>query len=606
MANNIELARAYVTIVPSMEGSQQAIAEQMAGIETSMSDQGSSAGSSFGASFASGLVAAGSIALAIGSEIASGLAQGAQALAEFTTAGGQYADDVLTMSTNTHIAADELQAYMYAAELVDVSVETMTSTMARNIRSMSSAAEGTGAAAEAYAALGVAVTDQNGNLRDSQEVYWDLIDALGEVDDYTQRDSLAMTIFGRSAQQLNSLIAVGSEGMQEYASQAEAAGAILDGDTLDAFHNFDDVSHQLEQGMDAAKNALGTILLPILTEMGTSGVSLLGEFTNGILDANGDIEQMGEVVNQIAPRLSAMISEYLPSIVSIATTLISTLASALVSNLPTILSSAGEILRAIGQGIIDVMPSLGPVVADLIVGFVSFLLENLPAVISGAVSIVVAVCDGISRALPELIPSAVACVEQIVVALIDSIDLLLPAALELMLALALGLVACIPDLLNCIPTIADALRNELTEVGPSIANAALTWGADLIDNFISGITSGIGRLTDTVASIASTVSDYLAHSVPKKGPLAEGEMVWGSDMIDNFIMGINDEAPELEATLNRTLSIPSVMDAPNDVAYTPSGSSEGGNLVIPVYIGQEQLDTILIRSEQLATYRRGG
>ena len=99
MANNIELARAYVTIVPSMEGSQQAIAEQMAGIETSMSDQGSSAGSSFGASFASGLVAAGSIALAIGSEIASGLAQGAQALAEFTAAGGQYADDVLTMST---------------------------------------------------------------------------------------------------------------------------------------------------------------------------------------------------------------------------------------------------------------------------------------------------------------------------------------------------------------------------------------------------------------------------------------------------------------------------------------------------------------------------
>ena len=77
-------------------------------------------------------------------------------------------------------------------------------------------------------------------------------------------------------------------------------------------------------------------------------------------------------------------------------------------------------------------------------------------------------------------------------------------------------------------------------------------------------------------------------------------------MIDNFITGINDEAPELEATLNRTLSIPAVMDAPSDVAYTPSGSSEGGNLVIPVYIGQEQLDTILIRSEQLATYRRGG
>ena len=99
---------------------------------------------------------------------------------------------------------------------------------------MSSAADGTGAVAEAYAALGVAVTDSEGNLRDSQEVYWELIDALGQVESDTERDALSMQIFGRSAQDLNSLIAVGSEGMAEYAAQAEDAGAILSGDTLTA------------------------------------------------------------------------------------------------------------------------------------------------------------------------------------------------------------------------------------------------------------------------------------------------------------------------------------------------------------------------------------
>lgn len=106
------------------------------------------------------MASAGSIALSIGSQIASGLADGATALANFTAGGGAYADEVLTMSTNTHIAADELQAYMYAAELVDVSTSTLTSSMARNVRSMNSAADGTGAVAEAYAALGVAVTDR--------------------------------------------------------------------------------------------------------------------------------------------------------------------------------------------------------------------------------------------------------------------------------------------------------------------------------------------------------------------------------------------------------------------------------------------------------------
>ena len=45
--------------------------------------------------------------------------------------GSQYADEVLTTATVTGIATDKLQEYMYAAELVDVSVETLTSSMAK-------------------------------------------------------------------------------------------------------------------------------------------------------------------------------------------------------------------------------------------------------------------------------------------------------------------------------------------------------------------------------------------------------------------------------------------------------------------------------------------
>ena len=47
-----------------------------------------------------------------------------------------FADEVLTLSAKTNISTDALQGYMYAAELVDVSVETITKSMQRNIRSM--------------------------------------------------------------------------------------------------------------------------------------------------------------------------------------------------------------------------------------------------------------------------------------------------------------------------------------------------------------------------------------------------------------------------------------------------------------------------------------
>lgn len=599
---NIELARAYVTIVPSMEGSQQAIAEEFSNVD--FSDQGSVGGESFSSGFAGALASAGSIALSIGSQIASGLAEGATALANFTAGGGAYADEVLTMSTNTHIAADELQAYMYAAELVDVSTSTMTSSMARNVRSMNSAADGTGSVAEAYAALGVAVTDSDGNLRDSQTVYWELIDALGTVDDYTQRDTLAMTIFGRSAQDLNSLIAVGSEGMEEYAQQARDAGAILDGETLDAFGAFDDVTHQLDSGMQAAQNALGTILLPVLTEMGTSGVDLLGQFTNGILAANGDIGQMGEVINQLAPQLNSMIQTYLPTLVEVAVTLISTLANALISNLPILLSGAGEILRAIGSGIIQVLPELAPIAADLIVEFAFFVVENLPLVIDAAIQIIVAVCDGLAMALPELIPAVVEAVITIVETLIDNVDLLIPAALQLIIALADGLIQALPELIAAVPEIVGALVTELASMTQPFVDTALNWGSDIISGLVQGITNGISVVEGAVSNVASSIRDFIGFSEPERGPLSNFH-TYMPDMFDLLEEGIEDEAPGFEATLNRSLSMPAMLDG-SISEYSPSGTGSDGNLVIPINIGQERLDTIILTSEQLATYRRGG
>ena len=603
---NIELARAYVTIVPSMEGAQQAITEGLTGASGEAgSSAGSQAGNSFGTSFGGVLGTTGAIVAGVTGAMAAGVAAGTGALVSFTSSGAAYADEVLTMSTNTHIATDELQAYMYAAELVDVSTETLTSSMARNIRSMNSAAEGTGEVAEAYEALGISVTDADGNLRDSQEVYWQAIDALGEIDDATQRDALSMTLFGRGAQDLNSLIAVGSEGMAEYAAQAEEAGAILSEDTLGAFGEFDNVLQQVDSGVSAAKNALGTVLLPVLTQLGGEGVGLLGEFTNGILAANGDMDMIAQTIEGLLPQVEGLINEFLPTIISLGGSVVSTLIAAVLSNLGLILSTAGELLMTLCTGILQQLPSLAPIASNLVVGLVEFILTNLPLIIDSAIQIVVAVVNGISLALPRLIPAAVSAVTQVATALIDSIDLILPAAIELCLAIGLGMVAAIPDMIAMLPQIGWAIVTELVELGPALAEAALTWGADLIQSFIDGISAGIGRVRDAVSNIADEVRAYLGFSEPERGPLSNFH-TYMPDMFDLLTEGVEDGAPGFEATLNRTLSMPALGGAALDEGY---GSFGGGSEVmtpVNIFIGQEKLDTIMLRSAQNSTYRRGG
>lgn len=200
-----------------------------------------------------------------------------KALVSMSKEGASYADDILTQSTVTGIATDKLQEYMYAAELVDVSVETLTRSMKKNINAMKSAQNGSSSYVEAYNKLGVSVTDVEGNLRDSEAVYWEIIEALGKVENETERDALAMTILGKSAQDLNPLIEAGSDKMAALAKEAHEAGYVLSDEMLSKYGDYDDALQRLNNGATAAKNALGGILLPILTTLAQDGTSLLND-----------------------------------------------------------------------------------------------------------------------------------------------------------------------------------------------------------------------------------------------------------------------------------------------------------------------------------------
>ena len=159
-----------------------------------------------------------------------------------------YADEVLTMSTNTGVATDKLQEYMYMQELTDVSVDTLTSTMAKQIKSMGNAQKGTKDYTDAYSKLKVdAIDPVTGALRDSDTVYWELIDALGEMTNETERDMLSMQIFGKSAQELNSVIKIGSAGVAEFGQEAKDMGAVLDGDVLETLGEADDAFQRVDQ-----------------------------------------------------------------------------------------------------------------------------------------------------------------------------------------------------------------------------------------------------------------------------------------------------------------------------------------------------------------------
>lgn len=227
-------------------------------------------------------VALGNLAAEAATRLADAAADAVRALAEAGRAAAAYADEILTASTVTGLSTDTLQEYAYAAELIDTDLADVEKALGKNVKSMASAQAGSKSYAEAYEKLGVSVTDASGELRSSEDVFWDCIDALGKVENETEADAIAMQLFGKSARDLNPLIEAGSDGFRKFADEAHEAGAVLDGETLESLGEVDDSFQRLEQQTSAFQNAIGASIAPLLGTLAEGATNFLNAFTKAL------------------------------------------------------------------------------------------------------------------------------------------------------------------------------------------------------------------------------------------------------------------------------------------------------------------------------------
>ena len=183
-------------------------------------------------------------------------------LHEITLQAAADADELITQSMVTGLSTETLQQWKYAENLIDVSVGTMTGSLTKLTRTMYDAQTGNKAAAEAFAALGVSVTDSSGHLRDAESVFYEMIDALGNVESQTERDALAMEVMGRSAQELNPLIIQGSDALRELAEEAKETGYVLDESQIKKLGEVDDAYQRMQLQIEATKKELAVEFAP--------------------------------------------------------------------------------------------------------------------------------------------------------------------------------------------------------------------------------------------------------------------------------------------------------------------------------------------------------
>lgn len=251
-------------------------------------------------------LSAGTVA-AMGASVAAvtALIKAAQRLHQMTLEAAADVDEVLTDSMTTGLSERTIQGLKYAENLIDVSYGTITGTLTKLTRNMAEAADGNEVLSEAFANLGVSILDTDGNLRSAEAVFYDTIDALGQIDNGTQRDAAAMELLGKSAQELNPLILQGSDALKDLAAEAEATGYVLDESQLQKLGEVDDAYQRMQLQIEATKKELAVEFAPASKEAMETFARVVSDGGKALANS-GLIKGLGEIVVSLTAMLDPL------------------------------------------------------------------------------------------------------------------------------------------------------------------------------------------------------------------------------------------------------------------------------------------------------------
>lgn len=148
-------------------------------------------------------------------------------------------DDLNTLAKQTGFTTADLQKMQYAADRMDVSMETITGSAARMTRQLIDNEE-------KFTEIGVATRDADGQLRSTTDIFYDTAKALGSIENETERDTRAMDIFGRSANELAGVIDDGGAALKAYGEEMEGLGLVLSQETLNDLNAVNDQIDQMK------------------------------------------------------------------------------------------------------------------------------------------------------------------------------------------------------------------------------------------------------------------------------------------------------------------------------------------------------------------------
>lgn len=234
------------------------------------------------------------------------------------------------------------------------------------------------------------------------------------------------------------------------------------------------------------------------------------------------LPQLIEAGTQIFQALVKGISDNIGTITQAAITAITTIATALIQNTGPLVQSLATIITTIAQALPTILPDLINAIVEQIPTVIQAVIDCMPAIIDGTIQIVTAIAE----------------------ALVDNIDLIIDGAVQIIDALTMSLSDSDTSakLAQSALEIIGTLTMELLKNLPDILADGILIAVELIKGIAQGMVDYFAPVSDALSDMLIDLTDWFSR---KWNDFKE----WGSDMIQAFIDGIKEKWQSLKDTV---------------------------------------------------------
>lgn len=600
-----DIAKAYVQIIPSAEGIKGSLTDMLGGEATSA---GTMAGGAFAGGMSKALTAA---KIGAGAVAATGMAVTAATGALVKGAAGvaQYGDNIDKMSQKMGISAEAYQEWDAIMQHSGTSIDALKP-------SFKTLAQQAQRGAEEFKALGI--SEEEVATLSQEDLFAKVITGLQQMEEGTERTAITSKLLGRGATELGALLNTSAEDTEAMRQRVHELGGVMSDEAVKSAAKFQDTLQDMSTGFDGLKRNMLSEFMPAVTTVMEGMTSIftgdtdagLEQLSAGITDLVGKITTVLpdflNIAGEIIIALGEGLIQNLPQLMTAITDVVGRIAEMIIQNLPLLLQTGFEIIMTLANSIAESLPTMIPTIVEIILEMVDVLIENIPLLIDCALQLIQGLALGIIQALPVLMEKAPEIIRKLVDTLVNNLPLIIQTGVEMLMAVITGLLQNLPAIVSATIQIAGEVIK---------AFASINWievGIQIINGIVSGIVNSAGKLAEAAMNAAKKAFEGAKNFLGIHSPSSLFRDEIGQYIDLGIAEGIEDYSnPITTAMGNLTDMSVGKFNAANQIRQGSATSGElaiagYGDITVPVYIGNQKFGQAVVNADQVNRYRSGG